>query len=225
MEDNSHVNTRKTEFQLSKYDGSKVRWTAFIDDIKAAIQAHPSSRDKGLKYLFTDWPADNDQPGEYLIDKKYTTIEEPDHLEFDEDASVKMRQARIKQIEAIMAINYVILKMKAKIMEIIQDRVTQPMISHFNSLDSDPYKAYKWLCNTHGPESQGVCAKTNSVDIAIDLVMDKDVRFSSFYSIFVRHIELIGANDIIALALLWTNREHNEGKRQMLPDRFTGKWF
>ena len=219
MEDNSHVNARKSEFQVTKYDGSKVKWTAFIDDIKAAIQAHPSSRDKGLKYLFTDWGADEDNPGEYLIDQRYTTIEEPDHLEFDEDATAKQRLARNKQIEAIRAINYVILKMKAKIMEIIQDRVTQSMISHFNTLESDPYKAYKWLCNTHGPESQGVCAKTNSVDIAIDLVMDKDVRFSTFYSTFVRHIELIGANDIIALALLWTNREHNEGKRQMLPDR------
>ena len=91
MEDNFHVNTKKSEFQLLKYDGSKVKWTAFIDDIKAAIQAHPSSRDKGLKYLFTDWPADDDQPGEYLIDKKFTAIEKPDRLEFDEDASVKMR--------------------------------------------------------------------------------------------------------------------------------------
>ena len=82
MEESSNAISRRSEFQINKYDGSKVKWNAFIDDIKAAIQAHNSSRDKGIKYLFTEWPKDEDNPGEYLIDPRYLTIEEPDHLDF-----------------------------------------------------------------------------------------------------------------------------------------------
>ena len=219
MEDSANTSTRRSEFQVKKYDGSKVKWNSFIDDIKAAIQAHHSSRDKGIKYLFTDWPKDEDNPGEYLIDSKYVTVEEPDHLEFDVDATVKQRQARIRQIDAIRGINLVVTKLKAKIMEILQDRVTSSMISVFNAQGSDPYRAYRWLCETHGPESQGITAKVNSVDVCIDLKMDKDARFSAFYSEFTQHIDMIKGNDILALALLWTNKEHNSGGRQMLPDR------
>jgi hypothetical protein len=53
MEDSSNAISRRSEFQINKYDGSKVKWNAFIDDIKAAIQAQHSSSDKGIKYLFT----------------------------------------------------------------------------------------------------------------------------------------------------------------------------
>ena len=219
MEESSNATSRRSEFQINKYNGSKVKWNSFIDDIKAAIQAHHSSRDKGIKYLFTEWPKDEDNPGEYLIDSRYLTIEEPDHLELDLYATVKEKQARIKQIEAIRGINLIVTKLQAKIMEIIQDRVAPSMISTFNVLGSDPYKAYRWLCETHGPESQGITAKVNSVDVCLDLKMDKDMRFSAFYSEFNQHIEMIKGNEILALALLWSNKEHNEGGRQMLPDR------
>ena len=217
MEEDSYVNTRKSEFQVRKYDGSKVQWNAFVDDIKAAIQARHSTRDKGLKYLFTEWPKNEENPKEYMIDSIFLNVEEPDHLDFDENVTVKQKLVRSKKIETIRGINSVILKMKAKIMEIIQDRVTSSMIKKFNTFDSDPYQAYRWLCITHGRESQGICAKTNSVDIAIDLKMATDVRFSSFYADFVMHMELIGGNDIIAWALLWSQKIIMMGKDKRYP--------
>lgn len=56
----------KTEFQTRKYEGSKLHWEAFVDDIKAAIQGHSHSRDHGITYLFTDWPVDPTDPNKYL---------------------------------------------------------------------------------------------------------------------------------------------------------------
>ena len=86
-------------------------------------------------------------------------VEEPHHLEDHPTATAKEKLERNKRIEAIRAINVIITRLKAKLMEIIQDRVSNEMIATFNALGSDPYLAYKWLCRNHGPESQGITEK------------------------------------------------------------------
>ena len=77
------------------------------------------------------------------------------HLENNPSAAAKKTLERSKRINAIQS-NAIITRLKAKLMEILQDRVSTNMVSVINALGSDPYLAYKWLCKNHGPESQGV---------------------------------------------------------------------
>ena len=218
MED-SNAPTRKTEFQTRKYEGSKLHWEAFVDDIKAAIQGHSHSRDIGITYLFTDWPVDPADPNKYIVGPQFVPVAEPMHLENHPTATAKEKLEINKRIEAIRAINTIITRLKAKLMEIIQDRVSNEMISTFNALGSDPYLAYRWLCRNHGPESQGITEKISMCTVFIDMKMKTEERFSAFLAKFERLSNKIGCPEIMALTYLMSDRTKNVGNRQMLADR------
>jgi len=218
MEDNN-TSTRKSDFQTRKYEGSKLHWEAFVDDIKAAIQGHSHCRDLGMTYLFTEWPVDPVDSTKYLVGRQFIPVEEPHHLENHPTATAKEKLERNKRIEAIRAINVIITRLKAKLMEIIQDRVSNEMIATFNALGSDPYLAYKWLCRNHGPESQGITEKISMCNVFIDMKIKNEERFSAFLAKFERLNNKIGCPEIMAFAYLMSDRTKNVGTRQMLADR------
>ena len=83
-----------------------------MDDIKSAIQGHSHSRDSGITYLFTDWPADSANPGKYLIGEQFMPVKEPMHLENSPTATAKEKLERNKRIAAIRAINVIITRLK-----------------------------------------------------------------------------------------------------------------
>ena len=217
--DDLSMPSRKTEFQLRKYEGSKLHWEAFVDDIKAAIQGHAHSRDQGMTYLFTEWPVDPTDPNKFIVGDQFITVPEPMHLENSPTATAKEKLERNKRIEAIRSINAIITRLKAKLMEILQDRVSADMISVFNALGSDPYLAYKWLCKNHGPESQGISEKVSMCNVFIDLKMKPEERFSAFFAKFDRMSKKIGCPETLALTYLMSDRTKNTGNRQMLTDR------
>jgi hypothetical protein len=141
------------------------------------------------------------------------------HLENHPTATANEKLERNKRIEAIRAINMIITRLKAKLMEIIQDIVSNEMISTFNALGSDPYLAYKWLCRNHGPESQGITEKISLCNVFIDMKMKTEERFSAFLAKFERLSNKIGCPEIMALTYLMSDHTKNVGNRQMLADR------
>jgi hypothetical protein len=142
------------------------------------------------------------------------------HLENHPTATAKKKLERNKRIEAIRAINMIITRLKAKLMEIIQDIVSNEMISTFNALGSDPYLTYKWLCQNHGPESQGITEKISLCNVFIDMKMKTEERFSAFLlAKFERLSNKIGCPEIMALTYLMSDHTKNVGNRQMLADR------
>ena len=156
MSDRSMMfNQTHTKFFKNKYDGDKNSWAQFDTEIKVAFMSDINCGAEGKRFCTTIWDRDiNDKrllPREF-IERKMPPI-------FD-DRKIKMKLSDLKNNRAkrdvFGALNLEFKKLKAACMFIMQNRVSEYIISKFNELECEPNLCYEWMQTQYGATSSGV---------------------------------------------------------------------
>ena len=184
-------------FLKNPFEGDKKLWRKFNDEVKTAV--HNVCGDEGDRFLFTDWPVDED--GEILVGNEFTLLPLP-HMDGMHYMNPEERREWREDRKLIKEFNDNIRNVERNCCSILSKRCGQYINLKFNELGGDPVAMWKWLKLTYGPDNMGSQEIGNVFMDLLGYKMGPNDRFSNYIIEIERLMQISGTSKKQVLGLL-----------------------
>ena len=184
-------------FLKNPFEGDKKLWRKFNDEVKTAV--HNACGDEGDRFLFTDWPVDED--GEILVGNEFTLLPLP-HMDGMHYMNPEERREWREDRKLIKEFNDNIRNIERNCCSILSKRCGQYINLKFNELGGDPVAMWKWLKLTYGPDNMGSQEIGNVFMDLLGYKIGPNDRFSNYIIEIERLMQISGSSKNQVLGLL-----------------------
>ena len=210
-------------FTRKPYDGIKGEWQDFDAELRTAIKV--SCGQKGIEYMFTEWPEDGIDDPEFIHKPLLDDLDDVDRVTQRDargrnvyiDVTNDMRRERRSLNKSRREHNVALDQLLQKLYEVFSSRISRTLNEELTTTGGDLIDYYKFMAQHYGPASLGLQEKSDACIKLFTIKMTKGERFNNFLIRFGRLMTQTEITNAQALGILQSDGD-NDGRLQCLPD-------
>ena len=156
-----HNHSVLDHFTRKPYDGTKRDWLDFDAELRTAIKV--SCGQKGMEYMFTEWPEEGIDEPEFIHKPLLDDLDEVDRItqrdargrNVQVDVTNEMRRERRSQNKSRREHNVALEQLLQKLYEAFSSRISRTLNEELSAHGGNLIDYYNFMLQNYGPASLG----------------------------------------------------------------------